>query len=169
MMSSRHGWGWQPTQTIYCIYMRHIQSVWSHWYAVHWCMVKALHSYNHTTWLRFWGTGSLVESKWYHYVMVEADSHLRLLPTSIWDIYKVFSTSICCPLTYGYFLTQLLPHYLAQILGYWVTCRVKTMSLSHGWGWRPPQTICCIHMNYIQSVWAHWHADHRHTVPALNS
>ena len=62
----------------------------AHWYAVHWCMVKALHSYNHTTWLRFWGTGSLVESKWYHYVMVEADSHLRLLPTSIWDIYKVF-------------------------------------------------------------------------------
>ena len=168
MMSLRHGWGWQPTQTIYCIHMKHIQSVWAHWYAVHWCMVKALHSYNHTTWLRFWGTGSLVESKWCHYVKAEADSQLKLFIAFIWDIYKVFeyidmlsidvwlkpytvittqlgsdfgvlghlwsqndiitswlrltassdcfphpyetytkclSTLICCPLTYGYFLT----------------------------------------------------------------
>ncbi len=41
------------------------------------------------TWLRFWGSGSLAESKWYHYVMVEADSHLKLHPTSTLDIYKV--------------------------------------------------------------------------------
>ena len=92
IISWRHGWGWQPPQIASNIHMnmRHIQSVWAHWYAVHWCMVKALHSYIHSTWLRCWGTGSLVESKWYHYVMVEADSHLRLLPTSLWDIYKVF-------------------------------------------------------------------------------
>jgi hypothetical protein len=72
---------------------------------------------------------------------------------------------ICFPLTYGYFLTQLLPHYLAQTLGYWVTCRVKMMSLrhGHGWGWHPPQTICCIHMKYIQCVSAISYADHRHT------
>ncbi len=44
----------------------------------------------HPTWLRFWGSGSLVESKWCHYVMVEADSHLKLLPATILDIYKVF-------------------------------------------------------------------------------
>jgi hypothetical protein len=30
-----------------------------------------------------------VESKWCHYVMVEADSNLKLLPASILDIYKV--------------------------------------------------------------------------------
>ncbi len=42
------------------------------------------------TWLRIWGSGSLVESKWCHYVIVEADSHLKLLPTSMCDIYKVF-------------------------------------------------------------------------------
>ncbi len=32
---------------------------------------------------------SLVESKWCDYVKVEAESHLKLLPTSILDIYKV--------------------------------------------------------------------------------
>jgi hypothetical protein len=53
-------------------------------------MVAALHSYTHPTWLRFWGSGSLVESKRCHYFMAEADSHLKLLPESIIDIYKVF-------------------------------------------------------------------------------
>ena len=35
------------------------------------------------------GLALLVESKWCDYVMAEADSHLKLLPTSILDIYKV--------------------------------------------------------------------------------
>jgi hypothetical protein len=53
--------------------------------------ISALHSYTHpTSWLRFWGTWSLVESKGCIFVMVEADSYLKLLPTSILDIYKVF-------------------------------------------------------------------------------
>ncbi len=43
-----------------------------------------------TKWLRFWGAGSLVESKWLDYVIVEADSHLKLLPTSILDMHTVF-------------------------------------------------------------------------------
>jgi hypothetical protein len=42
-------------------------------------MVAALNSYNHCAWLRFWDSGSLVELKCCHYVMVEADSHLKLL------------------------------------------------------------------------------------------
>ena len=49
-----------------------------------------LYSYTHPTWLRFWGFGSHVESKWCNYVMVEADSNLKLLPASILDMYKVF-------------------------------------------------------------------------------
>ncbi len=53
-------------------------------------MVVASNSYTHTTWLGFWGSGSLVESKWYRYVMIEADSHLKLLPAATLDIYKVF-------------------------------------------------------------------------------
>ncbi len=33
---------------------------------------------------------SLVESNWYYYVMVDVDSHLKLILTSMSDIYKVF-------------------------------------------------------------------------------
>ncbi len=90
MMSLCHGWGWQSPQTASHIHIKHIQSVWAHWYAVYWHKVAALHSYTHPTWLRFWGSRSLVESKWSHFITVEADSHLKLLPTSILDIYKVF-------------------------------------------------------------------------------
>jgi hypothetical protein len=39
--------------------------------------------------LRFFGTWSLVESKRCIFVMVDADGHLKLLPTSILDTYKV--------------------------------------------------------------------------------
>ncbi len=45
MMSLRHGWGWQPPHTASHIHIRHIQSVWAHWYAVHRHEVAALHSY----------------------------------------------------------------------------------------------------------------------------
>jgi hypothetical protein len=43
----------------------------------------ALHSHAHTSWLSFLGSGSLAESKCCHYVMVEADSHLKLLPSYV--------------------------------------------------------------------------------------
>ncbi len=49
-------------------------------------MLAALHSYTHPNWLRFWGSGSLMESKKFHDVMIEANSHLKLHPTSILDI-----------------------------------------------------------------------------------
>ncbi len=96
MMWLCHGWGWWPPQTASHIHNRHKQSVWVHWYAVHRHMVAALHSYTHPTWLRFWGSGSLVESKWCDYVMVQADGHLKLLLTSILDIYKVFEHILYC-------------------------------------------------------------------------
>ena len=51
-------------------------------------MVADLHSYIHPTWLRFWGSGSLVESKGCHDVMFEADSNLKLILASILDIFK---------------------------------------------------------------------------------
>ncbi len=72
--STRHGWGWQPPQTSSPMNIRHIQSVWVHWYAVLRHTVTALNSYTHPTWLIIWGCSvSLVESKWCDYVMVEAD------------------------------------------------------------------------------------------------
>jgi hypothetical protein len=145
MISLHHCWGWQPPQTASPIHLRHMQSVWTHWYAVHRHMVAALHSYPpylaqiwgfwvtcgveaeadshlklhptsildiykvfehikmlsigmrlqpytaiHPTWLSFGGAGSLMELKWCHYNMVEADSYIKLLPASILDMYKVF-------------------------------------------------------------------------------
>ncbi len=83
-------WGWQPPETASPIHIRHIQSVWAHWYAVQRHTVAAVYSYTHPTWLRFWDLGSHVKPKWCHYIMVEADSHLKPLPPSILDIYKVF-------------------------------------------------------------------------------
>ncbi len=45
---------------------------------------------------RFGKSGSLEEWKWCHKVKVEADIHLRLLSTTILDIYKVFEPLVCC-------------------------------------------------------------------------
>ncbi len=97
MMWLCHVWGRQSPQTASHLHIWLIQSVWAHWYAVHRHMVVALHSFTHPTWLRFWGSRSLVESKWCHYIRVDADSHLKLLPASILDIAKCLSTSIRCP------------------------------------------------------------------------
>ncbi len=90
MMSLRHGWGWQPPQTASCIYIRHLQCVWANWYAVYRHTVAALHSNptNLAQILGLWVT--YVESKWCHYILVGAASHLKLLPLSMLDIYKVF-------------------------------------------------------------------------------
>jgi hypothetical protein len=90
MMSLCHGWGWQLPQTASHVRIWRIKSVLAHWYAVHGHTVLASHSYTHPTWLRFWGSGSHVESKWCYYVIFEADGHLQLLPKSIFNIYKVF-------------------------------------------------------------------------------
>ncbi len=197
-MSLCHGWGRQrqPPQTVSHIHIRHIQNVWAHWYAVHqhtvaalhsythknklrywgfldhlWSQnaVAALHSYTHTTWIRFWGSGSLMESKWCRYVMIEADSHLNCFSYLSKKYSKCLSTLICCPLAYNSSLTQLYSQILAQILGFWVTCGVKMISLCHGWGWQPPQTVSHIHIRHVQSVWAHWYAVHKHAVSALHS
>ncbi len=91
MMSLLRGWGWQPPQTASCVHIIHTQKVWAHWYAVHLHMAVFSNTYTHTTWVRFWGSGSLlVESKWCHYIMVEADSHLKILHVSTLYIHKVF-------------------------------------------------------------------------------
>ncbi len=57
---------------------------WAQWDAVQRHTVAALYSYTHLTWLWFRGSG--VQPKWCHYVMVEADSHLKPRPPSILDI-----------------------------------------------------------------------------------
>ena len=64
--------------------------------------------------------------------MVEADSHLKLLPTSILDIYTVFEHIDMLSIGIQLQPYTVIPPYLAQILGFWVTCGVKMMSLRHG-------------------------------------
>ena len=48
-----------------------------------WTYISSLNIYAHTTWLRIWGSGSVVESKWCHYIMVEGVICLKLRLTSI--------------------------------------------------------------------------------------
>ncbi len=132
-------------------------------------MAAALHSYTHPTWLSFWGSGSHVESKWYDHVMVEADSHLKLLPASILDVCKEFQhiDMLSMGLQYQpYTVTHTLLWLRfwdsrSLIESKWCDC--------HGWGWQPPQTASHIHIRHIQSVWAHWCAVHWHTEAASNS
>ncbi len=78
-----------------CLYVSHwtLNHTWIAYNYVIFCMSSHYHSHlrlYYPTWLRFWSSGSLVESTWCDYVMVEADSCLKLLPTSILYIYKVF-------------------------------------------------------------------------------
>jgi hypothetical protein len=166
MMSLRHGWGWQMPQTAS---LRHIQSVWAHWYAVHGHMAVASNSYTNSTWVIFWGYGSLVESKWCHYIMVRVHSHLNCFLHPYSTYAKCLSTLIYCLGAYKSSLKQLYPHYFCQILGFWVTCGVEMASLHHGLGWQPTQNTSCIHIIHIHSVWAHWYAVHAHMVVASNS
>ena len=66
--------------------------------------------------------------------MVEAGSHLKPLPASILDIYKVFEhVAILSIDILNSRLTQFYPpQYWAQISGYMVTCGVNMISLHHG-------------------------------------
>ncbi len=146
IMSLHHGWGLQPPQTASCVQIRHIlQSVWAHWYAVHWHMAVASNSYTHTTWLILWGLVHLgsqndVITSW---LRMTASSNCFLHPYYINT--KCLSTLMCCSWAYVSSLKYLYPHYLAHILGYWVTYGVEMMPLRHGWGWKPT-LYCFLHL-----------------------
>jgi hypothetical protein len=156
MMSLCYGWGWQPRQTASRIHNRHIQCVWAWWYAIHRHMVAPLHIYTHPTWLRIWGSGSLVESKWCHYVMVEANGHTSICFPHPYLTYRMcLSTLIRWPWAYGNSLKQSYPPYLAQMLGLWVTCGVIMMYLCHGWGWPPHLKLLLTSILDICNVFEH--------------
>ena len=99
MMPLHYSWDWHHIQTASHIYIKHIQRVCAHWYAVNGHTVTAsLHQY-WPSWLRFRNSsaGSLAESTWWHYIIVEAAILFKLLPTYILDIYnKVFEPLVCC-------------------------------------------------------------------------
>jgi hypothetical protein len=61
--------------------------------------------------------------------MVEADIHLRMLPTSMLDMYNVFEVLVCCFTgiwVHPYIITEAN---WPQILEFWVTCEVEMMPL----------------------------------------
>jgi hypothetical protein len=89
------GWGWHPHQTAFHIHIRHVQSVWGIIMLSQGHMGAPLYDSTGQVVPRFWILGSLVEWKWSHFIIVEAHIHLRLLPTSILDIYKVFEPLVC--------------------------------------------------------------------------
>ncbi len=96
MVKLHHGWGWYPPKTASHILIRHIQSVWAIGMLSQGCMVAPLYPYTGQVGPRFGKSGSLVEWKWCHNIMVEADIHLRPLHTSKVDICKVFKPLVCC-------------------------------------------------------------------------
>jgi hypothetical protein len=100
-------------------------------------------------------------------VMVEAENHCRLLPTSIWDIYKEFEhpplLSIwawgaplhCCN---NGKVGQDVDNSGSALLG-------QIMPWCHGWGCKPLQTASVIHIWHLLSVWASSNAVHMHMHP----
>ncbi len=66
--------------------------------------------------------------------MVEADIHLRLLPTSILDIYNVFEPLECCLKGIWVHPYIVIPAKLSPDFEIWVTCGVKMMPLRDGAG-----------------------------------
>jgi hypothetical protein len=52
--------------------------------------------FHHPGWPQILNFFSFVEGKRFNYIMVKAHINLRLLPTSILDIYKVFEVLVCC-------------------------------------------------------------------------
>ncbi len=113
-------------------------------------------------WSQILEFGSLVDWKWCHYMMVEADIYLRLLLISILDIYTVFEVLFFCLkgiLEHPYTITLAK---LASCFGLLGHLRVGMMQLRHGWGWYPPQTDSHIHKRHIQHIWAIGMLSRRH-------
>ncbi len=109
-------------------------------------MVAALHSYTHPTLLRFWGSESLVESKLCDYVIVEADSHLKLLPTSILDIYKVFEHIDMLSIGTQYHPYTVLPTVIGSAFGF----------LGHLWLWSQNDVMMsCLRLTATSNCFPH--------------
>ena len=95
-MSLCHVWSCHPIQTASHIHIRYMNSVWaiSMLYQGH-MGAPLYHSSGQEVGPRFGDFVLLWEWKWYQYIMFKAVIHLRLLPVSIIDIYKVFEPLSC--------------------------------------------------------------------------
>jgi len=98
LISLCHGWGWYPPQTTSYIHSCHIHSVWA-------IDMLSQGSYGCTLillyWpicLQIWGFGLTGGVKQCQFVMVKTNIHIsvKLIPSSILDIYQVFEPLSCC-------------------------------------------------------------------------
>ncbi len=107
------------------IHIRHILSGWGNGMLYHGHMDAPSYRYTGQGCPQFRNFGSHVEWKWCHYIMVEADIHLSLLPTSILDINNVFETLVCCRKGIWAPPYIIIPAKFSPDFGIWVTCGVK--------------------------------------------
>ncbi len=169
MMTLGHGWGCHPIQTASCIHIKHIQSVWAHWYAIHRHMVAALLSYTQPIWLRFLWSGSLLAGNnvirhgWgCHPIQTSSHIHIRHVQY-VWAHWKdVHRHTVVALLSYTH------PTWLRSLM-FWVSCGGKMMSFGLGWACHPLQTDSPIHIRHMQSVSENFYAVQRHMVAVLPS
>jgi hypothetical protein len=117
-------WGWQPPQTashIHIIHTKCLSTLICYPKAYGSSLTQLILPYMAQI-LAFWVTYGI---KWSNYVMFEADSHLKLIPTSILDIYKVFEHIDMLSISIQYHPYTVIPTLLFLDLGFWVTCWVK--------------------------------------------
>jgi len=148
-MSFCHGWDLCPSQhrTTFFIRIRHMPSVWAIVMLSQGHLGASICRYTSQVGPRFGKSGSLVEWKWCHNIMVEADIHLRPLHISIVAIYKVIEPLTCCSRAYGCTHIPLCQPSWPQIWEVRFTCGVKMMPLHHGEAnihLRPLHTSLCV-------------------------
>ncbi len=146
-MPQCHVWRWYSPQITSYIHIRQIQSVWDIGMLSQRHMVSPLYRFTGQVAPRFGKSGSLEEWEWCHNVMVEADIHLRLIHTSIEDIYKVFEPLVCC--LKGIWLHPYTNTLAKLSPDLWSQCHNIIF-----WDWYLPQIASYIHIRHIQSVWA---------------
>ena len=114
MMPLRHSWGCQPPQSTTHILIRHKQSVLVIGMLSQGNMGAPFYRYTGQVGPRFVKSGSLVEWKWCHYIMAEADINLRPFHFSyihIWHIQRVWAIGM---LSQGHVGAPLY-HYTGQV------------------------------------------------------
>ena len=147
LMSLLHGWGWQPTQTASHIHSTLILICCPLAYSNSSSLTQ-FNTHNLIQISVFWVTGGVKMMSLCHgwgLQPTQTDYHIHI--RHIWNVwahwYVVHGHTVVA--VHSYTHTTIL----AQILGFWLTCGVKMMSLHHGQGWQPTQTASCIHIGHI--------------------
>jgi hypothetical protein len=95
-------------------------------------IVAPLYRYTGQVGPRFGNSGSLEKWKRCNNIMFEANFHLRLLHTSILDIYKVFDLLVCCLKGIWLHLYTITLAKLPPDLGIQVHLRSGNVAMRHG-------------------------------------